>query len=225
MAIQKRKKNIPLPPETHEEYTPMTSVMHPLKSNTGVFGQYKLVFPIALLLLLFGLFLTNKGLLFAAFVNGKPIFRWDLNRVMASRFGQQTLENMINEQLIADAAKKAGVTVTQAEIDAKEKELVASLGDNVKLDDLLKYQGMTKGDFDDQIRLQFTVQKVLGKDVTVTDAEITSFIATSGAQLRATDPAKLKDEARQAILDKKIGEKVQLWFTQLKQKAKVIKFL
>lgn len=203
----------------------MAPTMESSSLKKGLFGQYKLLLPIVLLLVLLILFLTNKGLLFAAVVNGKPIFRWDLNRVMASRFGQQTLENMINEQLIADAARKAGVTVTQQEIDAKEKELVASLGDNVKLEDLLKYQGMTKGDFDDQIRLQFTVQKVLGKDITVSDAEITSFIATSGAQLRATDPAKLKDEARQAIMEKKIGEKVQPWFLELKQKAKVIKFL
>lgn len=194
-------------------------------TKKGFFGKYKLLFPVILILLLLILFLTNKGLIFAAVVNGKPIFRWDLNRVMSSRYGQQTLENMINEQLIADEAKKAGVTVTQAEIDAKEKELVASLGDNVKLEDLLKYQGMTKSDFDDQIRLQFIVQKVVGKGITITDEEITNFIATNGAQLTATDPAKLKEEARQAIMDKKISEKVQSWFSEIQKNAKVIKFL
>ncbi len=223
---QKRTKKITLPPDTlHEEYAPEVRAFEPQPAKQGLFRRYKLLFPVILLVLLLILFLTNKGLIFAAIVNGRPIFRWDLNRVMSSRYGQQTLENMINEQIIADEAKKAGVTVTQEEIDAKEKELVASLGENVKLDDLLKYQGMSKSDFDDQIRLQFIVQKVLGKDITITDEEIANYIATNGGQLTATDPAKLKEEARQAILDKKIGEKVQSWFLDIQKNAKVVKFL
>lgn len=223
---QKKKKKIALPPETvHEEYAQMMAPIEPHAPSRGFFSKYKLVLPAALLLLLGGLFLVNKGLLLAAVVNGRPIFRWDLNRVMASRFGDQTLENMINEQLIAEAAKKSGITVTQQDIDDKENELVKTLGDNVKLDDLLKYQGMSKSDFDDQIRLQLTVQRVLGKDITITDSDITNFIATSGSELRATDPAALNEEARQAILEKKIGEKIQPWFLELKQNAKVTKFL
>ena len=48
-------------------------------------------------------------------------------------------------------------------------DLVKTLGPDVKLDDLLKYQGMTKTDFENQIRLQLTVEKILGKDVAVAE--------------------------------------------------------
>ncbi len=221
---QKKKKTITLPPHV----PPMPVESAPAPSVSGVFGrlgQYKLFILAFLVLGLIGLFVTNKGLLIAAMVNGKPIFRWDLNRVLVSRFGQQTIENMINEALIADAAKKAGVVVTQAEVDGQEQELVRSLGENIQLEDLLKYQGMTKNDFDSQIRLQMTVQKILGADIVISDADIDTFIATSESQLRATDPAGLKDEARKAILDQKVGEKLQPWFLELKQKANIIKFL
>ncbi len=220
---RKKKQKIALPPETSFEDVPMSPTGE--EKPKSFLAKYKMAILAVLVLGLLGLFLTNKGLLLAAIVDGRPIFRWQLNRVLVSRFGQQSLESMINEELIASAAKKAGVSVTQADVDAKEKELVESLGSNVKLEDLLKYQGMTKSDFDTQIRLQLTVQKVLGKDIVITDNDITNFIATSGAQLQATDPAKLKEEARQAILEKLIGERLQPWFLELKQNAKVVKFL
>ncbi|HLC66092.1 MAG TPA: SurA N-terminal domain-containing protein, partial [Candidatus Nanoarchaeia archaeon] len=109
---------------------------------------------------LVALFLTNKGLLVAGIVNGKPIFRWELNKVLVSRFGQQTLEQMISEKLIADAAAKEGVTVSQSEIDAKVGEVTAGLGEGANLDELLSLQGMTRSEFESQIRLQLLIRNL-----------------------------------------------------------------
>lgn len=216
-----KKKKIALPPQE-----PMISEFAvSAGEKRGFLQKYRVLIVAILAVSLIGLFLTNKGLLIAATVNGKPIFRWSLNNVLVSRFGQQTLETMINEQLITDAADKAGVTVSPAEINTKEKELVASLGDNVNIEDLLKYQGMTKKDFDDQIRLQLTVQKILGKDMVISDSDVANFIATNSAAFRATDAAKLQEEARQVILENKVNEKLQPWFLELKEKAKIMKFL
>jgi len=167
----------------------------------------------------------NKGLLVAAMVDGKPIFRWELNSVMAARFGKQTLEGMISERLIAQEAAKSGVSVEKSDIEAKTKALVASLGGGMTIDQLLQYQGMTRADFDSQLKLQLTVEKLLGKDITVIDNEVANFIATSSSVLTATDEAGMKSEAREAIFSQKINEKLQPWFTQLKNKAKILRFL
>lgn len=171
------------------------------------------------------LFFTNKGLFVAAVVNGKPIFRWDLNKVLVSRFGKQSLEGMISELLITDAAQKAGVTVSASDLNGKVEEIVKSLGPNVKLEDLLTYQGMSKTDFENQVRMQLTVQKVLGKDISITDDDVNNYIATNGALLTATDPGALRVEAQKAIMDAKVGEKLQTWFAELKQNAKILRFL
>lgn len=176
-------------------------------------------------LLLIGLIAANKGLLVAAVVNGKPIFTWQLNSAMRNRFGQQTLEGMIGEQLIADQARESGVTVTQQDVDAKQQEVLGSLGEDVKLDDLLKFQGLTKADFVNQLRLQLLVEKLLTKDLVITDADVQQYIATNSATLTATDPAKLKQEATQAIKTSIVNEKLQTWFAEVRQKAKVLKFL
>lgn len=180
---------------------------------------------IVLVVGLVGVLYANKGLFLAAVVNGKPIFRWDLNQTLMSRFGSKTLDGMISEALINDEARKAGVVVTQADVDAKTKSLVASIGGGMSIDDLLAYQGMTRSDFESQLKLQMTVEKLLGKDITITDDDVTGYLATASATLTATDEAGLKDEARQAIISQKINEKLQPWFTQLKNKASIMRFL
>lgn len=188
-------------------------------------SNMRYVYLAILVVALIGVFVTNKGWFLAAVVDGKPVFRWELNRVLTSRFGQQTLEGMISETLIADAAQKAGVSVSTQDVDAKQKEIVASLGGGVSVEDLLKYQGMTKADFDSQVKLQLTVQQILGKDIVISENDIDAFIATNRATLVSTQPAQLRDEARQAILDQKIGERLQPWFEELKQKAQISRFL
>lgn len=183
---------------------------------------------VALIIVVLGLvaiFVSNKGLLVAAVVNGRPIFRWQLTSVMISRFGQQTLESMISQALIDVEAKKAGIIVSQTDIAQKESDLVKSLGGDVSIDDILKYQGMTKADFEDQLRLQLTVEKLLGKDIIITDADIDAYIATSGSMLAATDEAGLREEAKQAIFSQQVNDKLQTWFSEVRTKAKILRFL
>ncbi len=178
-----------------------------------------------LVLLFIGLLAANKGLIVAAVVNGKPIYTWQLNSAMRNRFGQQTLEGMIGEQLIADQARSSGITVTQQDVEAKQQEVLGSLGADVKLDDLLKFQGLTKADFINQLKLQLLVEKLLTKDLVITEADVQQYIATNAATLVATEPAKLKQEATQAIKTSIVNEKLQSWFAEVRQKAKVLKFL
>ncbi len=219
------KKSSRLAPRGIEDTTNDTFSM----SNTmSVGSQWMSGKRIALIVLLIGLAIlafTNKGLFLAAVVNGKPVFRFELNNVMAARFGKQTLEQMISERLISDAAAKEGVSVTRADMDVKIAEITKSLGDPTKLEQLLAAQGMTKSEFENQIQLQLLVQKLLGRDVVISEGDIDNFIATNRALLVATDPAKLREEARQAIMDSKVGEKLQDWFGKLKDSAKILRFL
>jgi len=207
-----------------EDFLPLRSLpVHEAHSGRG--HQIKLFFIGILVVGMVALFLTNKGLLIAAVVDGKPIFRWELTKSLLSRFGAQTLEGMITERLIATAAQKEGITITTEEITTKEQDIVKSLGPNIGVEELLKYQGMTKEDFDKQIRLQLTVAKVLGKDLAITEGDIDNFIATNRALLAATQEGELRKEAQQAILDQHIGGKVQEWLYNLRQSAKILTFL
>ncbi len=198
-----------------------TVVSIPPKSKSGL--QWSVV--LLGLLFIVAVYAASKGYIIAAIVNGSPVFRWDVNRMLETRYGQQTLESMISEKMIGDAAVKQGVVITQKDIDAKTAEVVKSLGPNVKLDDLLKYQGMNKSDFEHQISLQLTVERILGKDVNVTDTEINDFIEKNKETLVATDEAGMRGEAREALTSQKINEKIQPWFASLKQNAKVVRLM
>ena len=180
---------------------------------------------VALAVLLLVLLGMNKGMVVASLVNGKPIFTWQLHSVLRARFGQQTLEGMIGEMLIKDEAKKAGIIISKEDLEAKEKEIVASLGADVSLDELLKFQGLSKSDFEKQVLLQLTVEKLLSKDMVVSEKDIDAYISTNSATLVATDQGALRTEAKQAIITSGVAEKLQGWFAELRQKAKVLRFL
>ena len=199
----------------------ISSPMPSTYTDTGRFSRWLLIGALVVILLI--AFLGSRGYIVAAMVNGRPIFRWDLNNTLMSRFGQQTLESMISERLLSDEAQKKDVHITNEEVNAKMNDLVKSLGPNVKLEDVLQYQGMTKQDFANQIRLQLTVEKILGKDVSITDKEVDDYLQKNKQTLTATDEAGMRVEAKDALLSQKINDKIQPWFADLKQKANIIR--
>ncbi|HLD25345.1 MAG TPA: hypothetical protein VJB96_05505 [Patescibacteria group bacterium] len=176
-------------------------------------------------ILTFGLVGINKGWVIAAFVDGRPIYSWQLNQTLRTRYGQQTLEGMIGEVLISKESKKSGIVITEADVLEKQREILSSLGTEVNLSDFLKFQGLTESDFNQQIRVQLTVERLLTKDLTITEKDIDNYIATNRAMLVATRAAELREEARRAIVSTTVSEKIQSWFMDLRKESKVIKFL
>lgn len=178
-----------------------------------------------LFVLLLVLAAVNKGWVVAAVVDGQPIFSWQLNATLRTRYGQQTLEGMIGETLIQKEARKTGVEVSAEDIAVKQKEILSSLGTEVSLEDFLKFQGLSESDFNQQLIIQLTVERLLTKNLVITDGDIDNYIATSGATLTATEPAQLREEAKRAIISNQVSEQLQPWFMELRQKSKVMKFL
>jgi hypothetical protein len=225
MATKKSAKHtkVALPPQIPERND--MNVVPVSSSPKSAIPLSRIAITVVLVLLLIGVVAARKGLLFAAMVNGKPIFRWDLSNVLMSRYGTQTLEGMISEKLIDDAAQKEGVNVSKSDMDTKTNQLVKSLGGSVDIDQVLKIQGMTRADFDKQLKMQLTVEKIVGKGLTITDNDADMFIATNRAQLTATTEADMRSEAKTMLLEKEVQEKFQSWFTDLKAKAQIVRFL
>lgn len=225
MPKKNTKRSTKKSPRIHEMIDMKTEDLMPMPSKPKHPLPLAKAATIVVLVGLGAIFWFNKGLLVAATVNGRPIFRWQLNSVLVSRYGQQTLESMVSQALIDAEAKKAGVSVSQTEVTKKETDLLASLGGDMSIDDVLKYQGMSRADFEGQLRLQLTVEKLLGKDITITDSDIENYIATNQASLVATEEAGLREEARQMIFSQQVNEKLQTWFSEIKTKAKILRFL
>lgn len=192
-----------------------------MPNNKCIRNREKIIVGTTIALILLLAYLYKNGSLVVAFVNGKPIFRHELVRALSARFGKQTLDTIINETLIFEAAKKAGITISKEEITSKEQELLKKFGTEMSVETLLSLQGISKEDFDRQVSLELAVEKTLGKNIIITEKDIDQFIATNTALLVATEEAKMRDEARFSLYDQKIGEMFQNWFFKLKEQAKV----
>jgi hypothetical protein len=224
-TTQKKARMVKIPQvEVMEQ--PVSPVASEMASPLSLFSTKRTSILIGLIVvILITVILAQKGFIVAAIVNGKPIFRWELESVLMSRFGDQTLEGLVSERLISDAAAKENVEVSPKDIQAKEEEIVKKLGEGATIDDLLKFQGMTRSEFEGQIRLQMNVERILGKDIKITEGDVDNFIATNSALLVATDEAEIRKEARDTIFSQKVSERVQTWFAELKKNAKIVKFL
>lgn len=163
--------------------------------------------------------------LLVAVVNGKPVFRCKLNQLLVKSSGKEALENLIVEGLIKEEVKKNQVVITKEDIDGEIKKISAQFGDETKFEEVLKAQGMTMDDFRSQIETKLQVYRILGKDITVSEDEISQFLKENGETLTATPEAERRTEANGVLKEQKINEKVQTWIADLLAKAKITRFL
>ncbi len=178
------------------------------------------------ILVLLALVWKFKSNLIAAMVNGQPISRWQLNNRLVKKFGDQTLDSIINERLILAAARQKGIFVKSEEIDNKVKQIESRLNGKVSLDDALKAQGLTKDDFRKELEIQVSIEKLFEKDATVSSNEIDEYMKkNSQAYKSATNPAAINQEIKSILAQQKINDLFEKWFNDIRKNAKITKFL
>lgn len=192
-----------------------------LKKNPKI----KMVVLLAVLLILGILLVKNKNLFVVASVNGSPVWRWTLEQKLVSRYADQTIDEITSEVLIAQAAKSKGVTATTAEVSQKIADIEKSLNGKVTLKDALSQQGMTLEDLQNQIKLQILMEKMTEGQVVVSDQEISDYLENNKSLLVATEEGLMKEEAKKAVVDSKKSATLRQFFTDLKAKAKISKYL
>lgn len=181
---------------------------------------------IGILVLVVALYFS-RGLFIAAMINGQPIFRTTIIKELERQGGKRVLESMVVKTLILQEAQKQQVKVDQKEVDSeinKIKDTLSKQGQN--FDQALAMQGLTKDDLVEQIKIQKLIEKMVGKDITVTDKEISDFIEQNKEAFpEGTKEEEMKNQAKEQVRQRKLSEKVQTWIADLQQKAKVSYFI
>ena len=167
-----------------------------------------------------------RGLFVAAVVNGQPISRLEVIQQAEKQSGKQTLDTLVRDALIEQEAKKENVTVSDKEVNDE----IATLQNNLKkqgqtLDQVLATQGMSQDDLRRLIRLDKLVQKMVGKNVSVSDKEINDYINKNKDNLPNTDAATLKKQVKTQLTQTKTNLAVQSWLASLQQKANIVFFV
>ena len=168
-----------------------------------------------------------RSVFVAALVNGTPISRLEAVRQLEKEGGKDVLDTLIEKTLIFQEAKRLGVNVSQESIDSQISSIEGILKEqNVTLEDALAQRGQTKEELVEQIRIQKTVEAILGQKINITDEELENYFEENKELLEKD--AKLEDvkeDLRNQIFQQKLNEEYQTWIADLKAKAKIYYFV
>lgn len=110
-----------------------------------------------------------------ATVNGTAISKADLdNKLESNPQAIGTLTQMVREILINDYAKKNNISASDEEIAKKEDEIKANFP-NGQWDQMLKSRGLTENDVHSLLSQQIIIDKAVGANVKITDAQIKAY--------------------------------------------------
>lgn len=182
---------------------------------------------VIVILIVLGVLLWKfKGAFIAATVNNQPISKWQLGRELEKRFGSQVLDNLINERLILAGARQKGIFVTDGEIKEREKQVEERMGGETNFNEALKVQGLSRDDFRKQVEIQISIEKLFGKEASVSGAEIEDYISKNKERYKnATDSTLIKKEVDNILRQQKTVDLFEKWFEEIKKNAQITKYL
>lgn len=180
--------------------------------------------------LVLGLIYFSARSLLVASVNGQLVGRLTIIKELEKQAGKKTLDTVILKTLINQEAKKRKVTVSQKDIDVEIKKIETNVAaQGLTLDQVLQQQGMEKSDLTDGVRIQLLVSRLVGDNVNITDKEIDDYLASQKGQSlpgsTQSAPELTRDQAKEAIKQQKLQEKIQTFVSDLKAKAKINYFI
>lgn len=168
-----------------------------------------------------------KGLFIAAMVNGQPISRLAVLQQLEKQDGKQALSSLVTQTLITQEAERRHVTVSQTEVNSDLKKIDDALKtQGQSLDTALAARGLSKQDLVEQLTLQKLVEKMVGSQVKVSDADVQKYIDENQDNLpKDLSDDQLKAQVRQQLEQQQLQDKTQTFVADLQKKAKISYFV
>ena len=112
-----------------------------------------------------------------AIVNDVRITEAEFNKRMVSAVGAEILKDMIDRQLLQQAAEAAGVTVDETEFQQEVERAKQGFPSEEAFQQFLTSRGMVPEDWLGEVRMALVARELTLKDVTVTDEALKAFFA------------------------------------------------
>jgi hypothetical protein len=110
-----------------------------------------------------------------ALVNGEPISHKLMVERLLAYNGQEALEQLANRTMLLQAAKAAGITVGDAEAEARYQEVRKALGDEQKFRTYLSTANLSEQQFKDELRYTMLMERVAMKESPISDDDLTRY--------------------------------------------------
>ena len=179
---------------------------------------------IALVVLGLGALLYNYRTLFiAATIQGKPIFRWEVVKVLESQLGDQALNNLVEKKLIENEAAAKNIVVSEDEINIKIQTIEDGIVQGGQtMEEFLEQNGMTEADFRSQVRHIALIEKLMQDKVTVTEEEVTAYITENKESFPdLTDDEQGRSLVRESLRQNKMSQEYSNYIAELKTTGNV----
>ncbi|MBP1989153.1 peptidylprolyl isomerase [Paenibacillus eucommiae] len=110
-----------------------------------------------------------------ATVNGVNISKDKLYDALYEAGGQQTMEKLIANELVRQAAEKEGIAVTDADLEKELDGIRKDYATDEEFQSTLAMYGMTVEGLKKDMVIQAQLRKILEPQVTITDEDITAY--------------------------------------------------
>jgi len=174
-------------------------------------------------LVVIGIFWLASKYLVVAWVNKKPVTRFEYYSSLEKKDQGATLDQLIRDKLLADEVAKNGIKVDQGEIDARIKVIEGQQQGAEGLDMLLQSYGLTREEFPKVIKRQLEIEKLFGQNINITDEDINKFIEENKEQITQPVDEKLKMQVRDELKSQKTNEAYTKWLQEAMQGKSVVK--
>jgi hypothetical protein len=166
----------------------------------------------------------HRGQFIAAVVNKTPIWRHTLNQELVQKYGQDQVNQMIQMELLEQAARSEGISVSAEAIQAERDNLKERLGGEENLMVALEQYGLTEDDLSEQLRLSLLQRQLQEKlfSVEVADDEVRIFFDDNGDSLYPDQSFDdVANEIREGLRQQKLQQEFSRWLEEQKSKAQI----
>ncbi|MBY5924591.1 MULTISPECIES: SurA N-terminal domain-containing protein [unclassified Halomonas] len=136
---------------------------------------------------------------------------------------EQILDRMIVEEIEVQLAERMNLSVDETELNRQVRSVANQNGATLEqFADRLESQGTSLAQVRDQIRREMLIMKVqqaqVSSRVNISEAEVERFLQQEGV-------GATRDQARQAIFQRKVGDELEKWMQEIRGEAFVEKRL
>lgn len=190
------------------------------------FKNYKILISSLILIVLFIIIFFGQRFIFVAYVNGTPITRFAYYKALERKDGPTVLQNLIIKVLVSKEASKKGIVITNNDLQKAKFKIENQLKQQGQdLNSVLAQQGLTNSDFENQLKIQLTIEKLLGAKAKITDKEITDYINSNKSYLPANLQGNaLKQAVKSQLQQQKLTQVFQLFIANLKKNSHITYF-
>lgn len=145
-------------------------------------------------------------------VNGTTITKSALYDAMVSTGGSQTLQNLISQELVKQESDKAGIKITDEDVEKEMSSIKKSFSSDAEFQQALAQYNMTLDKLKEEMTVQVQLRKLLEPQVKVSDDDVKKYYDENLESLKTPEQirashilVKTKEEAEAILTELKNG--------------------